>query len=94
MKTLQSRIHLNFISPRIVQQTKLCTRLAIPFLLHQALSKALVRISEQLTTRIKLANGIPTKTSSIFKVASLASHGIIIGMPFPAEHDPLIDPVS
>ena len=82
----------NFISPQTVQQAKLRTRpITAPSLLHQALSKVPVRISEQLIAKI---DGVKTKKPTIFKVAPLASHDVIFGMPFLKENELLIDPVA
>jgi len=66
-----------------------------PSLLHQALSKTPVHISKQVAANVKLADpGIKIKTPSTFKVAPLASHDVIFGMPFLAENNLLIDPVT
>jgi hypothetical protein len=86
----------NFISPRVVQRAKLNMRPMIPSLLRQALSKTPIPIFKQITANVKLvdSNGIKIKTSSIFKIAPLASHEVIFGMPFLAENNLLIDPVA
>ena len=66
-----------------------------PSSLHQALSKTPIHISKQVAANVKLVNsGIKIKTPSAFKVAPLASHEIIFGMPFLAENDLLVDPVA
>ncbi|TMI77515.1 MAG: hypothetical protein E6H10_18855, partial [Bacteroidetes bacterium] len=84
----------NFVSPQVVQRAKLRMHPTTPSLLRQALSKTPVYISKQITANVKLANGIPIKKPSTFKVAPLASHEVIFGMPFLAENNLLIDPVA
>ena len=84
----------NFVSPQVVQQAKLRMRPTTPSLLRQALSKTPVYISKQITASVKLADGIQIKEPSTFKVAPLASHEVIFGMPFLAENNLLIDPVA
>ena len=66
-----------------------------PSLLHQALSKTPVPLSKQIATNIRLADpGIKIKAPTTFKVAPLASHDVIFGMPFLTENNLLIDPVA
>src|SRR5271155_4435377 len=86
----------NFVSPQVVQRAKLRMRPMVPSLLRQALSKTPISISKQITASVKLvdSNEIKIKTPSTFKVAPLASHEVIFGMPFLAENNLLIDPVA
>src|SRR5437667_11302291 len=78
-----------------VQRAKLRVHPTIPSLLYQALSKTPVPISKQITANVKLADsGIKIKIPSTFKVAPLATHEVIFGMPFLAENNLLIDPVA
>ena len=66
-----------------------------PSSLHQALSKIPVHISKQVAADVKLADPeIKIKTPSSFKVAPLASHEIIFGMPFLANNNLLVDSVA
>jgi len=85
----------SIVSPRVVQRAKFRTRPTVPSLLHQALlSKTPVRISEHILANVKLADGFKTKKLATFKVAPLASHEVIFGMPFLAENHLLIDPAA
>jgi hypothetical protein len=91
---VDSGVSSNFVSPRVVQRAKFRTRPIVPSLLHQALSKTPIRISEQILANVKLADGFGTKKPAAFKVAPLASHEVIFGMPFLAENNLLIDPAA
>ena len=70
-----------------------------PSLLHHALeSRRPVRISRALTTHLKFSppTGLRVKTKSptTLRVAPLASHDVVLGMPFLTRNDLLVDPVS
>ena len=70
-----------------------------PSLLHHALeSRKSVRISRELTTHLKFSppTGLKVKTepSTTLRVAPLASHDVILGMPFLTRNNLLVDPVS
>ena len=71
-----------------------------PALLHHALEsqKPPVRISRELTRRLRFSppTGLRVKTESptTLRVAPLASHDVILGMPFLARNNLLVDPVS
>ena len=70
-----------------------------PSLLHHALeSRKSVRISRELTINLKFSppTGLKVKTepSTTLRVAPLASHDVILGMPFLTRNNLLVDPVS
>jgi hypothetical protein len=70
-----------------------------PSLLRHALeSRKSVRISKQLTTHLEFSPptglGVKTEPSTTLKVAPLASHDVILGMPFLVRNNLLVDPVS
>ena len=72
-----------------------------PSRLHHALESRKsesVRISRELTTHLKFSppTGLKVKTepSTTLRVAPLASHDVILGMPFLTRNNLLVDPVS
>jgi retrotransposon gag protein len=88
----------DFISKKLINRnpSSLRPRPSLsPSLLHNALSHKSVRISEELSTRLQLPSVRTTiKSPTILKVAPLASHNVILGMPFLMQNDLLIDPVA
>ena len=86
----------NFISLQVVQRAKLHMCPIAPSLLHHALPKTPTPIFKQVTASVKLTDSdeIKVKNPSTFKVAPLASHEVIFGMPFLADNNLLIDPVA
>jgi len=89
----------DFISQKLVNDnpTTLRPRLtSSPSLLHNALSKKPVRVSEELIARIQFQSPVKVKTKSptVLKVAPLISHDVILGMPFLEKNNLLVDPVA
>jgi hypothetical protein len=83
----------NFISPEVVQRTRIQTSPTSPSLLHQALSPKPTRITEQVVAKqVDLpSQGISVLRPTVFKVASLGAHDVVLGIPFLADNQLLID---
>ena len=83
----------NFISKKIIQCTRIQTSPTTPLLLHQALSLKPACITEQVVAkRVDLpSQEICIRQPTIFKVAPLATHDAILGMPFLSDNRLLID---
>lgn len=83
----------NFIAQKVVQRTRIQTRTTNPSLLHQALSPKPIHITEQVVAKwVDLpSQEISVQQPTVFKVAPLATHDVVLGMPFLTDNQLLVD---
>ena len=89
----------DFLSQRLVNRNPTALRprpTSSPSLLHNALSHKPVQINEELLAKVKFQSPVKAevKSPTLFKVAPLLSHDVILGMPFLKQNDLLVDPVA
>jgi hypothetical protein len=83
----------NFIGDVVTAKNKFPTRKsAIPSYVHQPLSDAPVKLSDELLANVSIpAENFTAPNPTLFKVAPLLSHQAIFGMPFLSDNNLVVD---